>query len=81
MVALGHKQRLMGVSAKNQWIMNFKSTLFGFKVLLGRKFSDPYVQEEIKQLPFAVVERPNDSIGIKVSMTKIYREPPKQLLC
>ena len=69
MVALGHKQRLMGISAKNQWIMNFKSTVFGFKVLLGRKFSDPYVQEEIKKLPFAVVQRPNDGIGIKVIVT------------
>lgn len=66
-VGLGHKQRLMGTSAKNQWIMNYKSTLYGFKILLGRKFADPFVQNEIKKLPFTLVELKNGNIGIKVS--------------
>ena len=66
MVAFGPKQRMMGVSAKNQHIMNFKNTLYGFKVLLGRKFSDPFVQNEIKILPFEIVQQENDTIGIKV---------------
>ena len=56
----------MGHSAKNQHTMNFKNTLFGFRDLLGRKFSDPYVQREIKLLPFSVVAQKDDAIGIKV---------------
>ena len=43
-----------------------KNTLSQFKRLLGKKFSDPVVQEDIKHLQYTVVEQPNDSIGIKV---------------
>ncbi len=57
---------MMGVSAKNQQIMNFKNTVYGFKILLGRKYSDPFVQNELKMLPFEVVQTENDKIGIKV---------------
>ena len=56
----------MGHSAKNQQIMNYKNTIYGFRDLLGRKFSDPYVQREIKNFPFTVVSQKNDAIGIKV---------------
>ncbi len=62
---------MMGISAKNQHIMNFKNTLYGFKVLLGRKYSDPFVQNELKMLPFEVVESTNDKIGIKVRTRSI----------
>jgi len=67
-VGFGGKQRSMGLSAKNQMITNFRNTIWGFKTLVGRKFSDPFVQEEIKQFPFEVVQLPNDGIGIKVGI-------------
>ena len=56
----------MGHSAKNQQIQNFKKTIYGFRELLGRRFSDPYVQQEMKTLPFTLVGKKNGSIGIKV---------------
>ena len=58
----------MGQSAKNQHIMNFKNTIFGFRDLLGRKFSDPFVQHQIqvKNMPYEVLCRKDDGIGIKV---------------
>ncbi len=62
---------MMGISAKNQQVMNFKNTLYGFKVLLGRKYSDPFVQNELKMLPFEIVESPNDKIGIKVGLSHL----------
>lgn len=67
-VGFGGKQRSMGLSAKNQMITNFRNTIWGFKTLVGRKFSDPFVQEEIKQFPFEVVQLPSDGIGIKVGI-------------
>lgn len=67
MVAITGKQRLMGTSARNQAVTNFKNTIWGFTPFLGRKFSDPIVQEEIKRVPYEVVERPGDEVGIKVS--------------
>lgn len=47
-------------------VTNMKNTVFGFKRLLGRKFSDPYVQKELKHFPFKVEARSNDRIGIRV---------------
>lgn len=57
----------MGVAAKNQMVTNMRNTVFGFKRLLGRKFSDPYVQKELKHFPFKVEQRPDDGIGIRVN--------------
>lgn len=65
-VAFGEKSRILGVAAKNQLVSNMKNTIHGFKRLLGRKFRDPVVQNELKYLPFTAIERPNGGIGIKV---------------
>ena len=48
-------------------IFNLKNTVSQFKRLIGRKFSDPVVLEEKKRLSCQLVERPDDSIGVKVS--------------
>ncbi|XP_021184661.2 97 kDa heat shock protein isoform X2 [Helicoverpa armigera] len=66
-VAFSSKNRILGVAAKNQMVTNMKNTVFGFKRLLGRKFSDPYVQKELKYFPFKVEQRPDDGIGIRVN--------------
>lgn len=65
-VAFSTKNRILGVAAKNQMVMNMKNTVFGFKRLLGRKFSDPHVQKEIKYLPFKVESRSDGGIGVRV---------------
>ena len=70
MVGLGEKQRAMGTSARNQLVMNPRSTLWGFKHFLGRKFSKPFIQGERKKLPYEIVERGNDGVGIKVGRGK-----------
>lgn len=44
-----------------------KNTVFGFKRLLGRKYSDPHVQKELKHLPFKVEQRADGGIGIRVN--------------
>ncbi|XP_041973071.1 heat shock 70 kDa protein 4 isoform X2 [Aricia agestis] len=66
-VAFSQKNRILGVAAKNQMVTNMKNTVFGFKRLLGRKFSDPHVQKELKHLPFKVEQRPDGGIGIRVN--------------
>lgn len=63
-VAFSGKNRILGVAAKNQLVSNTKNTFFGFKRLLGRKFKDPFVQQELKSLPFKVVETANGNIGM-----------------
>ena len=60
------RTRTMGTSAQNQIMSNYKNTLTGFKLLVGRRFSDPVVQQEIQDLPYRVEELPGNKIGIKV---------------
>lgn len=45
---------LVGDVAKRQMVVNSKNTIFSVKRLMGRKFSDPEVQRDIKWLPYAV---------------------------
>ena len=65
-VGLGEKRRAMGTSARNQLVMNPRSTIWGFKHLIGRSFSDPFVQRERRGLPYDVIETGKDGVGIKV---------------
>ena len=53
-VAFTDSERLIGDAAKNQVAMNPKNTVFDAKRLIGRKFSDPAIQEDLKTFPFAV---------------------------
>jgi molecular chaperone DnaK (HSP70) len=48
--------RLIGDAAKNQAASNPTNTIFDAKRLMGRKFNDPVVQNEIKTFPFKVME-------------------------
>ncbi|XP_059060125.1 97 kDa heat shock protein isoform X3 [Achroia grisella] len=66
-VAFSPKNRILGVAAKNQMVTNMKNTVFGFKRLLGRKFSDPFVQKELKHFPFKVEQRSDGGIGIRIN--------------
>ena len=56
-VAFSENERLIGDSAKNQASMNPKNTLYDAKRLIGRKFNDSVVQDDIKSWPFKVIEK------------------------
>ena len=43
-----HGERLVGLPAKRQAIVNSQNTVFAFKRLIGRKFSDSEVQSDMK---------------------------------
>src|SRR6201996_1631318 len=52
-------ERLVGVAAKRQAVVNPENTLFATKRLIGRKFSDPEVQRDIKEVPYKIVQHKN----------------------
>ena len=56
-VGFSENERLIGDSAKNQASMNPKNTLYDAKRLIGRKFNDSVVQDDIKTWPFKVIEK------------------------
>jgi heat shock protein len=66
-VAFTDRNRVLGVAAKNQLVTNMKNTISGFKHLLGRKFRDPVVQNELFSIPYRVEEMPDGGIGIRVN--------------
>ena len=50
-VSFNEKSRAMGVSSKQQATTNVKNTISCFKRLIGRKFDDQQVQDEVKNFP------------------------------
>ena len=55
-VAFTDNERLVGDAAKNQVTRNPTNTVFDAKRLIGRKFQDTLVQEDMKLWPFKVVK-------------------------
>ncbi|QHO09850.1 heat shock 70 kDa protein 18 isoform X1 [Arachis ipaensis] len=53
-VAFNDTQRMIGDAAKNQIAANPTNTVFDSKRLIGRKFSEPHVQNDMKLWPFQV---------------------------
>ncbi|GAB0132530.1 mitochondrial chaperone DnaK homeolog p [Epichloe bromicola] len=52
-------ERLVGVAAKRQAVVNPENTLFATKRLIGRKFTDAEVQRDIKEVPYKIVQHTN----------------------
>ena len=52
-------ERFIGEIAKRQAVVNPENTLFSMKRLIGRKFKDSTVQNDIKRLPYKITEAPN----------------------
>jgi molecular chaperone DnaK len=59
-------ERLVGQIAKRQAITNPENTVFGVKRLIGRKFSSPEVQNDIKILPYKIEEASNGDVRINL---------------
>ncbi len=59
-------ERLVGQIAKRQAITNPQNTVFAVKRLIGRKFSSPEVQRDIKVLPYKLEEASNGDVRINV---------------
>ena len=70
-VAFTDTERLVGDAAKNQITRNPTNTVFDAKRLIGRKYEDREVQEDIKLWPFKVVKDPkSDRPQIQITYQK-----------
>lgn len=65
-VAFTETERLIGDSAKNQANYNPTNTVFDVKRLIGRKFSDKIVQDDMKLWPYTVIKGDNDKPLVNV---------------
>jgi len=66
-VAFTDNERLIGDSAKNQASNNSINTIYDAKRLIGRKYSDPIMKNEISNFPFMVRSDDNDKPKIVVT--------------
>jgi len=58
-------ERLVGVAAKRQAVVNPENTLFATKRLIGRKFTDVEVQRDIKEVPYKIVQHTNGDAWVE----------------
>ena len=61
-VSFGEKQRFLGSAGAASAMMNLKSTVSQVKRLIGRKFKEPDVQNELKMFPVETSEGPDGEI-------------------
>ena len=78
-VAFTETERLVGDAAKNQITRNPTNTVFDAKRLIGRKYEDREVQEDIKLWPFKVIrddksDRPQIVVKFKGEEKKFFAE-------
>ncbi|MDP3995990.1 MAG: molecular chaperone DnaK [bacterium] len=59
-------ERLVGILAERQAITNPKNTIHSVKRFIGRRYSDPEVQKELKLLSYETRERQDGEVEIKL---------------
>ncbi|RPJ12220.1 MAG: molecular chaperone DnaK, partial [Desulfobacteraceae bacterium] len=59
-------ERLVGQIAKRQAITNPENTVYAVKRLIGRKYSSPEVQKDLKILPYKIQQADNGDLRINV---------------
>src|SRR5918992_5959311 len=57
-------ERLVGRLARRQAVTNPENTIFSIKRFMGRKFSDPEVQRDLKLVPYKISEAPNGDLQV-----------------
>jgi molecular chaperone DnaK len=70
-------QRLVGAPAKRQQVTNPENTVFSIKRFVGRKFGE--VSEEMKIVPYEVVEGQNSDVRVRAAGTE-YAPPEIQAM-
>ncbi|PPQ79999.1 hypothetical protein CVT26_004403, partial [Gymnopilus dilepis] len=64
-----HGERLVGLPAKRQAVVNSQNTVFAFKRLVGRQFKDAEVQEDMRHWPFKVVPKSDGRPAVEVEVS------------
>ena len=58
-------ERLIGVNAVRQAVMNPEQTFYAVKRLIGRQFDDPIVKKDVDMVPYKIVKGPNGDAWVQ----------------
>ncbi|KAI1791226.1 heat shock protein 70 [Ganoderma leucocontextum] len=61
-----HGERLVGLPAKRQSVVNSSNTVFAFKRLIGRQFNDAEVKQDAAHWPFKIVPKADGRPAVEV---------------
>ena len=70
-VAFTPEEVLVGSAAKRQAVTNPENTIYAVKRLIGRRFDDEVVQEDLKIVPYKVVKADNGDAWVEANGTKM----------
>ena len=80
MVAFTKKgERLVGLLAKRQAVTNSKNTVYSVKRFIGRRYTDPEVQQIKKVLSYDIAEGEHTDVKIKIQ-DKLYSPQEMSLI-
>lgn len=65
-------ERLVGAPAKRQAVTNSANTFYATKRLIGRRFDDPEVRKDMKNLSYKIVKASNGDAWVQGSDGKMY---------
>jgi molecular chaperone DnaK len=66
-------ERLVGITAKRQSVVNSENTVYSVKRLMGRRYDDPETQKARKMVSYAIVEGPNHDARVSIPIkNKVY---------
>ncbi len=65
-VAFTETERLVGQAAKRQAVTNASNTVFAVKRLIGRRFDDPVILKDQKNMPYKIVNGGNGDAWVDV---------------
>lgn len=65
-------ERLVGTPAKRQAVTNTQNTFYATKRLIGRRYDDPEIQKDMKNLTYKIVKATNGDAWVQGSDGKMY---------
>lgn len=75
---------LVGEPAKRQMVTNPENTVYGVKRLIGRRYDEKVVQEDIKKVPYKIIKATNgdawvEALGEKLASPQVSAEVLKKM--
>ncbi|TAG19099.1 MAG: molecular chaperone DnaK, partial [Rhodobacterales bacterium] len=64
-VGFTDSERLVGQAAKRQAVTNASNTIFAVKRLIGRRFDDPVILKDQKNMPYKIVNGGNGDAWVE----------------